>query len=94
MRNIYLHIDKMIQGEFNPKKQNLLLVFQVNCPGCFMYALPTFNQLHATYNEHIGFIALSTAFEDFESNTSINTELLINTGGPFENDIHNKSQSQ
>lgn len=78
MNKLQLHIGEMVQGEFSPKKLNLLLMFQVNCPGCFLYALPTFNQLFEKYDAHLGFIALSTAFEDFGLNTQENTELLIN----------------
>ena len=80
MRRLNLHIDKMVQGEFHPKKLNLLLLFQVNCPGCFVYALPTFNQLYEKYNQQIGFIALSTAFENFDLNTHQNTKLLVDKG--------------
>lgn len=77
MKKLQLHIGEMIQGEFSPKGLNLLLIFQVNCPGCFIYALPTFYQLFEKYNDRLGFIALSTAFEDFDLNTRTNTELLI-----------------
>lgn len=44
-----------------------------------MYALPTFNKLYEKFNSELGFIALSTAFEDFDLNTKENTELLINS---------------
>ena len=80
MQKLHLHIDKMIQGKFSPKKLNLLLVFQVNCPGCFIYALPTFNKLYEQYSEKLGFLALSTAFEDFTLNSQAHTELLVNKG--------------
>lgn len=80
MKELHLHIDQMVSGKFSPKKLNLLLLFQVNCPGCFLYALPTFNQLYAEHGDEIGFIALSTAFEDFGLNTHKNTELLVSEG--------------
>ena len=80
MNTLHLHIDQMIKDEFRPKKLNLLLTFQVNCPGCFMYALPMFNQLHTKFSDQLGFIALSTAFEDYELNTLQNTELLVSEG--------------
>ena len=80
MRKLHLHIGEIIQGEFSHKKLNLLLMFQVNCPGCFIYALPVFNQLFDRFNNQLGFIALSTAFEDFDLNTEENTNLLLNEG--------------
>ncbi len=80
MRKLHLHIDEMISGEFVPKNLNLLLIFQVNCPGCFIHALPTFNKLYEKANEKIGFIALSTAFEDYTLNTKENTKLLVKDG--------------
>lgn len=68
----------MIQGEFSLKRLNLLLVFQVNCPGCFFYALPLFNQLYQDKDlKQCSFLALSTAFEDFDKNTRHNTELMV-----------------
>ncbi|MEZ4923112.1 MAG: hypothetical protein R2780_08095 [Crocinitomicaceae bacterium] len=71
----------MIQGEFNLKSLNFLLVFQVNCPGCFFYALPLFNKLFSDVNlKEYSFLGLSTAFEDFDYNTTKNTELLCSEG--------------
>ena len=59
----------------------MLLVFQVNCPGCFSYALPFFNQLNKEFNNQgISFLALSTAFEDFNKNTLENTKALVEKG--------------
>lgn len=70
-----------IKTPFVPKKLNLLFVFQVNCPGCFVYAIPIVNELFQKYNdEHFGILGLSTAFEDFELNTLENTLLLLDKG--------------
>lgn len=81
MRKLALHIDKHIQGEFKQKELNLLLVFQVNCPGCFSHALPLFQDLYRKYSpKNISFLALSTAFEDFDKNTLENTEALVEEG--------------
>jgi hypothetical protein len=81
MRKLALHHEELLQGEFTKKKLNLLLVFQVNCPGCFLYALPLFNRLMADLHaENISFLGLSTAFEDFDKNTLKNTQDLINKG--------------
>ncbi|WP_010521447.1 hypothetical protein [Aquimarina agarivorans] len=77
---LHLYVGEKIQGNFEPKKLNLLLNFQVNCPGCFLYALPTFSKLYKKYNNNLGFLALSTAFEDFDVNTTKNTIDLVNEG--------------
>ena len=50
MKKIELEIGDELQGKFELKKLNLLLVFQVNCPGCFSYALPFFNKLYSEFN--------------------------------------------
>lgn len=59
----------------------LIEVFQVNCPGCFLYALPNAIQLHEKYSDHgLVIIALATAFEDYDKNTLENLRLLVGTG--------------
>ena len=59
----------------------LVEVFQVNCPGCFMYALPKAIQLHETYHEKgLIIIGLATAFEDYDKNTLENLRRLIESG--------------
>ena len=74
MKKLELNYDKEIQGSFTLSKINILLVFQVNCPGCFSYALPFFNKIYQDYRkEDVSFLALSTAFEDFDKNTLSNT---------------------
>ncbi len=80
MKKLELHFDNQLQGEFELKKLNLLLVFQVNCPGCFSYALPFYNKLYNEFNSEISFLALSTVFEDFDKNTLENTKELIERG--------------
>lgn len=81
MKKLKLHFNKELKGSFELKKLNILLVFQVNCPGCFSYALPFFNKLyHEFYPKDLSFIALSTAFEDFDKNTIENTQNLIKSG--------------
>ncbi len=67
-----------IKDPFVVKELNLLFVFQVNCPGCFMYGIPIGNELFTKYNDNnFGILGLSTAFEDFEFNTLENTLLLL-----------------
>ncbi|AXT61097.1 hypothetical protein D1816_12310 [Aquimarina sp. AD10] len=81
MKKIELEIGNEIQGKFVLKDLNLLLVFQVNCPRCFSYALPYFNKLYNEYKtKDISFLALSTAFEDFDKNTLLHTQNLIKDG--------------
>ena len=78
MKKIALKTDSILQGDFEIKDLNLLLVFQVNCPGCFIYALPQAVQLDQKYgSQGLNVLALSTAFEDFELNTVENTQLLV-----------------
>lgn len=73
----YQHTQKPLQGNFLIKKINIAFVFQANCPGCFIYGIPLMNELFKKYKNEIGFIGISTAFEDFELNTESNTRLLL-----------------
>ena len=72
---------KTLQGNFETDELNVMLVFQVNCPGCFGYALPMANEIYKRF-EGDGFrvLGLATAFEDFEYNTEDNAELLLSEG--------------
>jgi hypothetical protein len=80
MSQFHLHLDHWIQGLFIPKKINLAFVFQVNCPGCFIYGIPLVNELVKDQNPDLSIFGISTAFEDFEYNTSQHTELLLTEG--------------
>lgn len=80
MSQLKLRTSQVLQGEFHLKELNLLLVFQVNCPGCFVYALPLVARLHHEYGEHLNVLGLSTAFEDFNLNTVNHTQRLLATG--------------
>lgn len=62
------------------EKGNVVLVevFQVNCPGCFMYAIPDAIRIHHKYEKNgVKVIGLATAFEDYDKNTVENLELLL-----------------
>jgi thiol-disulfide isomerase/thioredoxin len=60
-------------------KAILVEVFQVNCPGCFLYALPQAIDLHQTYaDKGLAVLGIATAFEDFDLNTLENLHKLIN----------------
>jgi thiol-disulfide isomerase/thioredoxin len=59
----------------------LVEVFQVNCPGCFLYTLPKAIQLHEKYQDKgLIIIGLATAFEDYDKNTLENLRRLVETG--------------
>ncbi|MEQ6168482.1 hypothetical protein AAOE16_14905 [Ekhidna sp. MALMAid0563] len=80
MQKLKLEYCPPTQGEFSLKKLNFLFVFQVNCPGCFMYGIPLVDSLYRDFGEQISFLGLSTAFEDFDLNTAENTNKLISSG--------------
>ncbi len=78
MNKLQLKTSTVLQGDFTIQDLNLLIVFQVNCPGCFLYALPLASHLFSKYTpQGLNVLGLSTAFEDFEFNTKSNTELLL-----------------
>ena len=53
-------------------------VFQVNCPGCFIYGLPEAIDTFQKYkNNEVVVLGLATAFEDFDKNTLENLKLLL-----------------
>ncbi len=68
-------------------------VFQVNCPGCFLYALPHAIQLHKTYQaKGLVVIGLATAFEDYDKNTLENLERLVKRGEVIGETLHTLTQ--
>ena len=59
----------------------LVEVFQVNCPGCFIYGIPEAINIYNKYkSEGLTVLGLATAFEDYDKNTLENLELLLTTG--------------
>jgi len=69
----------------NLDKQNdnivVVEVFQVNCPGCFMYGIPESIEIYNKYkSEGVSVLGMATAFEDFDKNTLENLQLLLETG--------------
>jgi hypothetical protein len=59
----------------------LIEVFQVNCPGCFIGALPEVIQTYMTFKGRpLTVWGLATAFEDYHLNTLGNLKKLIDTG--------------
>lgn len=62
----------------------LIEVFQVNCPGCFLYSLPQAIDLHQRYsNKGLAVLGLATAFEDFDKNTLESLKLLVSQNKVF-----------
>jgi len=59
----------------------LLEVFQVNCPGCFLYGIPAAIDIYRKYHNYgVVVIGLATAFEDYDKNTLDNLKLLFSSG--------------
>jgi peroxiredoxin len=81
-----LKVSKWVQGmDTNLDKQgdNIVLVevFQVNCPGCFMTAIPESIEIYNKYkSDGVSVLGMATAFEDYDKNTVENLELLLETG--------------
>lgn len=77
--DLHLYTGEWVQGETPLADLNLMLAFQVNCPGCLVHAFPLLQDLAEEY-ANLNCFALSTAFEDFTQNTKENTEKLIEEG--------------
>ncbi|MFB5638260.1 MAG: peroxiredoxin family protein, partial [Nitrosarchaeum sp.] len=59
----------------------LVEVFQVNCPGCFMHAIPEAIKIYNKYKDDgVRVIGIATAFEDYDKNTLDNLKMLAETG--------------
>ena len=73
----------------NTGKVVLLEVFQVNCPGCFLYALPQAIDLHQRYSDKgLTVLGIATAFEDFDKNTLENLLKLVKHGEIIGETLH------
>lgn len=81
-----LSVSKWVQGlptNIDKEKDNVVLVevFQVNCPGCFLYGIPQAIEIYNKYRkEGVTVLGIATAFEDFDKNTVENLELLLTKG--------------
>jgi hypothetical protein len=81
-----LRVAEWVQGKptnIDKQKGNVVLVevFQVNCPGCFLYGLPEAVDLHAKYKDQgICVLGLATAFEDYDKNNLDNLRMLVDSG--------------
>jgi len=81
-----LKVSDWVQGNGSNLDQHggnvvLVEVFQVNCPGCFMYGIPESIEIFNKYkSKGVSVLGVATAFEDFDKNTLKNLELLVETG--------------
>lgn len=81
-----LSVSAWVQGEpvnFDDLSGQVVLVevFQVNCPGCFLYSLPQAVNLYQKYSNHgLSVLGIATAFEDFDKNNLENLTRLVEKG--------------
>ena len=81
-----LEVTTWIQGKptnIDKERGNVVLVevFQVNCPGCFLYSMPEAIDIYTKYRDKgLTVLGLATAFEDFDKNNLANLQKLVSTG--------------
>lgn len=81
-----LKISEWVQGlpsNIDKEKDQVVLVevFQVNCPGCFLYGIPEAINIYNKFKDDgVRVFGVATAFEDFDKNTLENLKLLLETG--------------
>ena len=79
-------VSSWVQGtptNFDQERDHIVVleVFQVNCPGCFLYAMPDAIRVYRKYRDDgVRVLGLATAFEDFDKNTLENLRLLAEAG--------------
>lgn len=79
-------VSEWVQGaptNFEQEKDHIVLVevFQVNCPGCFMHAIPEAITIYNKYKDDgVRVLGIATAFEDYDKNTLDNLKMLVQTG--------------
>jgi hypothetical protein len=81
-----LEVSTWVQGKptnIEKEKGNVVVVevFQVNCPGCFLYGIPQAIDIYRKYSDSgLKVLGLATAFEDFDKNNLENLQRLVTTG--------------
>ncbi|NOJ28192.1 MAG: thiol-disulfide isomerase [Nitrososphaera sp.] len=81
-----IHVSTWVQGKptnIDAEKGNVVMidVFQVNCPGCFLYGIPEAIELYHKFGgSGLTILGLATAFEDYDKNTLENLQKLLTTG--------------
>lgn len=81
-----ISVSEWVQGmptSLAQEKDHIVLVevFQVNCPGCFLYGIPEMIEVYNRFRDDgVRVLGLATAFEDFDKNTTENLRLLAENG--------------
>lgn len=81
-----IEVSAWVQGKptnIDKEKGNVVLIeiFQVNCPGCFLYGIPEAIDIYRKYSDKgLKVLGLATAFEDFDKNNLENLQKLVTTG--------------
>lgn len=81
-----IEVDQWFQGEptnIDQERGKVIVVevFQVNCPGCFVGALPEAIQAHHKFKDKdVLFWGIATAFEDYNFNNIENLKKLLDNG--------------
>jgi hypothetical protein len=81
-----LKIGEWVQGVPTniDKEQGKIIVvevFQVNCPGCFLYGIPeAIGVYNNTDKSEVKVLGIATAFEDYDKNNLDNLKLLVTKG--------------
>ena len=81
-----LKLSEWVQGlptNVDQEKDHVILVevFQVNCPGCFLYGIPEAMNIYNKFKDDgVRVFGVATAFEDFDKNTLDNLKMLVETG--------------
>jgi thiol-disulfide isomerase/thioredoxin len=81
-----LQVSAWVQGKPTniDKEKGIVVVvevFQVNCPGCFMYGIPEAIELYNKYRDKgLTVLGMATAFEDYDKNTIENLQKLLTNG--------------
>jgi hypothetical protein len=94
-----LEVSKWVQGNptnLEQERGNVVLVevFQVNCPGCFLYGVPESIEIYRKYRDRgLRVLGLATAFEDFDKNNLENLQKLVTTGEVIGETYHAFSSS-
>ena len=93
-----LGVSEWVQGmptNFDREADHIVVVevFQVNCPGCFLYGIPEMINIYNRYrDEGVRVWGVATAFEDFDKNTLDNLRILVETGEVVGDTLNGLSQ--
>jgi hypothetical protein len=93
-----IEVSAWVQGKptnIDKERGNVVLIeiFQVNCPGCFLYGIPEAIDIYRKYSDRgLKVLGLATAFEDFDKNNLENLQKLVTTGEVVGETYHALSQ--